>query len=816
MIISYQWITELLGFAIPPREMMEKLVMLGHEIEEFVDLGLLDNPIRIARITKVEPHPATREPGAGPNVKNLTVCAVDDGGAEPVSVVCGAPNAAEGMVSVLARSGAKLPDGRILRKTKIRGVVSDGMLLAPDEMGLGTDHEGIIVLEPRAEVGKGYDLILHLKITPNRADCLSVLGLARDLAAAYGKKVYLPPVRVKETYENVMDWAKVTIRCGEDCPRYTGRIIHDVKAGPSPAWLQRRLLAVGLRPINNIVDATNLVLMELGHPIHAFDYDKLRNHEIIVRKAKQGENLFLIDETEIELAQEDMVIADAEVPVALAGVMGGADSAVSGETRNILLECALFKPTTIRRTARRHKMSTDASYRFERGVDPGGLPRALDRCAMLIAELGEGKIPHGILDVHCQRTAPLHLALRTARACRVLGIDLPKTIIADLVAAIGCEILRTEEELLVLSVPSHRGDITREEDIYEEIARLYGYDRIPSTLPNLPIQDRPPNATVRTRCLLQDLLVELGFRETIHTSFVGAAQMEELGLDSQSALKILNPISRELDLLRPDLAPSMLRTLVFNQNRGNTDLHLFEISKTFHFGDMATPTVEKPMVILASMGACSPGSWRGGAPQDADFHTMKGVLEVLFLKLGVGAFKVARGGPSFLQTGRSARLLLQTVRSAGFSPFPNVGGEVEVGWMGELGPVVRERLGLRGRPVLAELSLDALGPFISSARRFTEIPRYPTIERDLALVVDSGVPAGKAERIIESEAGELLESLFLFDCYTGEQIAAGKKSLGYRAVYRHPDRTLTDGEVDAIQQKILKALSEQVGAVLRD
>jgi phenylalanyl-tRNA synthetase beta chain len=435
---------------------------------------------------------------------------------------------------------------------------------------------------------------------------------------------------------------------------------------------------------------------------------------------------------------------------------------------------------------------------------------------MLIAELGEGKIPHGILDVHCQRTAPLHLALRTARACRVLGIDLPKTIIADLVAAIGCEILRTEEELLVLSVPSHRGDITREEDIYEEIARLYGYDRIPSTLPNLPIQDRPPNATVRTRCLLQDLLVELGFRETIHTSFVGAAQMEELGLDSQSALKILNPISRELDLLRPDLAPSMLRTLVFNQNRGNTDLHLFEISKTFHFGDMATPTVEKPMVILASMGACSPGSWRGGAPQDADFHTMKGVLEVLFLKLGVGAFKVARGGPSFLQTGRSARLLLQTVRSAGFSPFPNVGGEVEVGWMGELGPVVRERLGLRGRPVLAELSLDALGPFISSARRFTEIPRYPTIERDLALVVDSGVPAGKAERIIESEAGELLESLFLFDCYTGEQIAAGKKSLGYRAVYRHPDRTLTDGEVDAIQQKILKALSEQVGAVLRD
>jgi phenylalanyl-tRNA synthetase beta chain len=249
----------------------------------------------------------------------------------------------------------------------------------------------------------------------------------------------------------------------------------------------------------------------------------------------------------------------------------------------------------------------------------------------------------------------------------------------------------------------------------------------------------------------------------------------------------------------------MLRTLVFNQNRGNSDLHLFEISKTFHFGDMATPTVEKPMVILASMGVCRPPSWRGDPPQEADFHTMKGVLETLFIRLGIGAFKVTRGGPSFLHPGRSARLL-----------FEGKDGDVEIGWMGELGPVCRERLGLRGRPVLAELSLDALGPFISSSRRFTEIPRYPSIERDLALVVDSGVTAGKVERIIGSEAGELLESLFLFDCYTGEQIAAGKKSLGYRAVYRHPDRTLTDDEVDAIQKKILKALSEQAGAVLRD
>jgi phenylalanyl-tRNA synthetase beta chain len=805
MIISYRWITELLGFTIPPREMMEKLVMLGHEIDSFVDLGMLDNPIRIARITKVEPHPASREPGAGPGAKHLTLCTVDDGSDAPLRVVCGAPNAAEGIVTVLARSGAKLPSGQVLQRTQIRGVASDGMLLAPDEMGLGTSHEGILVLEDDAQVGQGYDLILNLEITANRADCLSMTGVARDLAASFGKKIYMPPIRVKETYQGIMEWARVSIKCPDDCPRYTARIIHDVQVGPSPAWLQRRLLACGLRPINNIVDATNLVLMEMGHPLHAFDYDRLHKREIIVRKAKPDEKLYLIDESNIVLSEEDTVIADAEGPVALAGVMGGGHTAVSDSTRNVLLECALFKSSTTRRTARRHKISTDASYRFERGVDPGAILRALDRCAVLIAETAEGKIPHGILDVHYQKVAPLHLPLRPSRVCRVLGVDLPKTVIADLVAAVGCDIVRTDDELMVLSVPSHRGDITREEDIYEEIARLHGYNEIPSTLPHLAMDARPPNETVRTEQLFQDILSGLGFREAVHTSFVGATQMEELGLHPESALRMLNPVSKELDLLRPDLTPSMVRTLVFNQNRGNADLHLFEISKTFHPGDgAATSAIEKRMVILASMGCACPASWKGGVPHEADFFSMKGVLETLLAKLGIAGLKVERGGPAFLHPGRGVRLLLQ-----------GTDGDVEVGWMGELGPVYRERLGLRGRPVLAELFLEPLCPFIRATRRAAEIPRFPSIERDLALVVDTGVTAGKVEETIKAAAGELLEALFLFDHYTGDQVAAGKKSLGYRAVYRHPDRTLTDDKVDAIQRSILAALTERIGAVLR-
>lgn len=808
MQITYRWLTEFLGFTIPPRELIEKLVMIGHEVAGTVDLGMLENPIRIARILKVEPHPAREASDAGPNAQNLTVCTVDDGSGQPAKVVCGAPNAAEGMVTVLARAGAKLPGGLALRKTKIRGVASEGMLLAEDEMRLGGDHSGIVELESGAPVGEGYDLILEVEITPNRSDCLSVQGLARDLAAAYRKKLFAPPVRLKESYEHAEDFARVSIRRPDHCPRYMARLVRGVKVGPSPDWLRRRLLAVGLRPINNVVDATNLVLMELGHPLHAFDHDKLRKGQIVVRLAVRGETIRLIDESEIELeAGQDLVIADAERPVALAGVMGGAETAVSDETRNILLECALFNPGTIRRTARRHGLSSDSSYRFERGVDPAGIERALDRCAALLAELADGTVPRGVLDVYAKKESRPNLMLRPKRACQVLGLDLAKIEIADLVASIGCQIVRAEDGILVIAPPSHRLDIAREEDLYEEIARLYGYDKIPATMPYLPVAAHALPAPVHMRRLLQNLMTGLGFQETIHVSFIGTSQLEEMEMDTGQVLKVLNPISRDMDVLRPDLAPSMIRTLVYNQNRGNGDLHFFEVSKTFHFGDMASPCVEKQRLILAAMGARNPASWQDGTERDADYFSLKGVLETLFAKLCVGGIRyVPGGGPTFLHPGRSARLVAGGGKE----------NERELGWIGEISPKQRERLGLKKRPVLAEVFVDTLTELVHFERMFREIPRHPAIERDLALVLDQEVPAGKVESFIRSAAGDLLESLFLFDSYAGEQVGAGKKSLGYRLVYRHADRTLTDDEVDAIQKTVLDALSREVGALLRE
>ena len=794
MKITYRWMKEFLNFDISPREMIDRLIAIGHEVEEVIDLGLLDNPIRIARVTKVETHP---------NSENLTVCTVDDGGEEPATVVCGAPNVEEGMVSVLARAGAKLPDGKTLKRAKIRGVKSEGMLMALDEMGMGSDHSGIVVLEDDAAVGEGNDIILDLEVTPNRPDCLSVFGLAHDLAAAFGEKIYSWTPRLKETYENARDMISISVKCHEDCPRYTSRVLKGIRIEPSPPWLQRRLLAVGLRPVNNIVDATNLVLMELGHPMHTFDYDKISQQQIIVRMAGPGESIKIIDGSVLRLAEgKDMLIADADGPIALAGVMGGYDSEVNEETRNILIESAYFKPSTIRLTSRRHNISTDASYRFERGTDPNGVTLALERVASLIVELTEGTIAKGVVSSPTSRPAPPKtLMLRSDRACRFLGMDISRIAIADLLAALGFEMLRRDGNMLVVSVPSHRVDVTREEDMYEEIARLHGYDKIPSTLPYLPAAVNPLNETTRVRRLLQDHLAGLGFNEAINLSFIGENHLEELSMSAQGTLKLLNPMSRDQAILRPDLTPSILRNLQYNQNRGNSNLRLFEISRTFHFGDMADPCVEYETLILALMGTKSEAAWRETATGEWDFFDMKGILESLFEGLGITKYKFSdKNTPPFLHPGRSAQIKI---------------GREEIGWFGELNPVQRQNLGLNARPQLAQIQIEPLRARINLDRKFQDIPRYPSIDRDLALLVKNEVPASEIESVIRAQAGDLLESLFLFDCYSGERVPEGMKSLGYRAVYRHHDRTLKEEEIEAVEAKILEALSKNLGATLR-
>ncbi|MBN1867710.1 phenylalanine--tRNA ligase subunit beta [Candidatus Sumerlaeota bacterium] len=791
MKVTYRWMKEYLPFDISPREMIDRLVMIGHEVGDIVDLGMLDNPIRIARIARVEPHSGGEE--------HLTLCTVDDGGEEPIQVVCGAPNAKEGLVTVLARAGARLPDGKIVRRAKIRGVASDGMLLAPDEMGLGSDHSGLIVLDDKAVVGEGYDLIFDVELTPNRPDCLSVFGLARDLAASYNRKTHLHPPRFRETYEDIAEIASVSVKCPDDCPRYSARVIKNVRVGPSPDWLRLRLLAVGLRPINNVVDATNVALMEMGHPLHAFDYDKIDDHQIVVRLAQAKETIRLLDGTVLDLAAgKDMVIADANVPVALAGIMGGLDSEVSDKTKHILLESAYFNPRTVRRTAARHRLSTEASYRFERGADQNITIAALDYCAALIAQLADGEIPKGIVDRHPKVHVQKALMLRPARACSFLGVDIPKTLIADILANLGFDITRSEADVLVVNVPSYRVDVAQEEDLYEEIVRLYGYDKLPPTLPSVPASSESLGERVGMERILQDHLAGMGYCEAINYSFTNPERLEELGFKSGEALRILNPISRDHGVLRTTLVHDLIRNAIYNQNRGNPNLKLFECGSTFHFGDMAAPCVEKDALALIAMGARR-ADWRASS-DEIDFFDVKGDLEELLDRLGIRGARFVPGGPGFLHEKRKALIFVE---------------DEEIGWLGELDPTLRYRYDFKPRPLLAQLQIDALRERADFRRHAVDLPPYPAVERDLALVIDSAQPAAELEATIRREAGELLETLFLFDCYEGDRIAPGKKSLAYRAAYRHAERTLTDDEVDAIQTRIVAAVGSAFGAVLR-
>jgi phenylalanyl-tRNA synthetase beta chain len=792
MKASYRWLKEYLHIDITPQMVTERLTMIGHEVEETIDLGLGNNPIRIARVEKVEPHT---------NSDKLSVCTVNYGGETSATVVCGAPNVATGQIAVLALAGASLPGGLVLKRTKIRGVASEGMLCALDELGLGSDHSGILVLNEKDwKIGEGFDYLYDISLTPNRGDCLSIFGLARDLAATFGKKVYLPGNRPRETYESVDQAIDISIRCPDQCQRYCARVINGVKIGPSPQWLQLRLLSVGLRPINNVVDVTNLAMMEIGHPMHAFDLDRLRQKEILVRLAKDGEKMKLLDGSEIELASGlDMVITDGVGPIALAGVMGGHESEVTESTERLLLEAAYFEPKTIRRTARRHRMSTDASFRFERGADIEVLPRVLDHAASLILELAGGEVPRGFVDCHPKPIEQRTLLLRTDRAARLLGVEIPRTRVADLLTALNFEILRADRERLVIGVPSFRSDISREEDIYEEIARLQGFDNIPSTMPYMAANAQPMPQSLRLRREIQDHLIRLGFDEAVNLSFVSGECLADLGFDPTEALQLLNPLSREQAVMRTDLAPSMLRTVVYNLNRGNTNLRLFETSRTYHFGDMATPYVETEALVLGMIGSTET-SWRGEKRREFDFFDMKGVVESLLHDIGIASWRWEAGGPDFLHAKRRVKLYID---------------DKHVGWLGELSPTIRQKKDIAGRFLMAEIALDPICELGMARRVFREIPRYPAIERDLALVVDRGTQAGMLESTIRASAGDLLESLAIFDHYEGNQVGEGKKSIGFRACYRHAERTLTDEEVDTVQKKVLNALTKQTGATLR-
>ncbi len=788
MRFSYRWLCDYVQLNKGIPEILEGFTISGLEVETALDMGAISGKVLIGQIKKIEPHP---------NADNLSICIVDVKRERPLNIVCGAKNMKEGDKVAVAVEGAHLASGITIKNTRIRGEVSEGMLCAGDELGLNDDHSGILILPGNFPVGEPLDAIIDISVTPNRGDCLSVIGLARDLAAYFGSRIKLPAIRIKQTMDRIENYLKVSVKNRQGCPRYVARYMRGVRVGKSPPWMTYRLESAGLRPINNIVDATNYVMLEYGQPIHAFDLDRVANRHIIVRNAREGEILETLDGESLPLTPDDLLITDPAKPIALAGVMGGINSGITASTINVVLECAYFDPVTIRKTSRRLGKQTDASFRFERTTDIEAIPRVLDRVAQLIQETAGGEIVQGIIDIKGYRPKVKTVSLPIPKTNKVLGVKLGAREIADLLLRLNFEITASSPEILTLAVPSYRSDITRDVDLIEEVARMYGYGNIKPTLPYLParpIAQSPLSQTIRR---VKETLSPLGFDEAITYSFTSSRLARALGLPLEGAAKLTNPISPDQDIMRTSLLPGFIETIAHNLNRDIFDLKIYEIGKVFRRG---TDVISEEVWLIAGMCGNKSASWKQkGVP--VDFYDIKGAATVLMDVLGFSdAALEPQKNIGYFHPGRAAHFIK---------------GTREVCRFGEIHPILAERLELKRRLYFLEINLSATAPIVKRVARFRPIPKFPAVVRDIAIVIDETVPAQEVEAVIKKAAGADVESMSLFDIYTGAPVPQGKKSLAYSLTFRGADRTLTDSEVAAYMDAILSALKKAFNATLR-
>jgi phenylalanyl-tRNA synthetase beta chain len=798
MRISLKWLSEYVDLPAP-EELARRLTAVGLEVEAVERTGAGLAGVVAARILASERHP---------NAEKLSVTRVDRGDGAPLQVVCGAKNYAVGDVVPLATVGAALPGGARIDKAKLRGVESFGMLCSARELGLADDASGLLILPPDVKPGTPIaealgleDVLFEVNVTPNRPDALSHLGIAREVAALLGAPLKRPGAAPAEAGPPAAELVKVRIEAPEKCPRYAARVIEGVTIGPSPAWLARRLESCGVRSISNVVDATNLVLLELGHPLHAFDLAKVAGAEIVVRTARPGETMTTLDGKARTLDPDDLVIADRDRASALAGVMGGGDSEISDGTTRVLLESAWFQPSTVRRTAKRHGLHTEASHRFERGTDPGAVLAAVDRCAALIAELAGGTVRPGVVDVHPRPQPDRQVRLRWSRPGQLLGLEVPKAEVRRILGGLGFAEVTADGEGATWRVPSWRVDVSIEEDLVEELTRTLGFDVIPETLPRLALDSPglPPRleAEARARAALE----AGGFREVVSFSFVAPQDLEAFQ-PGVKPVALQNPISADLAVMRTSVVPSLLRVAAHNRRQGLDSARLYEVASTFApraTADRDPPALERPVLALVLAGRRSPLSW--AAPGDpADFYDLEAAVEGLLRALGVaGAFEPA---------GRTVGWLHP--RSAALVRAP---GGALLGALGELHPRVAAAFELPRGVLAAELDLAALLGAARLVPAYRPIPRLPAVLRDLAVVVAEGVAAARVSALVREEP--LVEEVTLFDVYRGAPLPAGKKNLALAIRYRAADRTLTDAEADAAHARIVARLAGEVGAELR-
>jgi phenylalanyl-tRNA synthetase beta chain len=800
MKVSLKWLRDYVDVSLPPSELAQRLTMAGIEVKGWQAIGDSWEGIVVGQIIAVNPHP---------NADRLFLPAIDLGTEQP-SVVCGAPNLRVGDKVAFARVGARLIDGHTgelirLEAVKIRGVVSAGMVCSEKELGISDSHQEIMVLPADAPVGiplADYlgDVILDLDITPNRPDCLSVIGIAREIAALTGQEVRLPEADYDETAVPIDRQISVEIIAPDLCPRYSASLITGLKVAPSPLWMQQRLLACGMRPISNIVDVTNYVMLEYGEPLHAFDYNQVRGKKIIVRRAEKGEVMVTLDGVKRVLAPDMLVIADHERAVAIAGVMGGADSEVTDQTSAIFLEAASFNPASIYHTGNRLGLPSEARMRFERGISPELTIPALKRATQLLVQFGGGQAAKGLIDAYPGKKKAKPILLSRGEVKRLLGVDFSLDQIKKALASLGfdCKPGASASEIQV-TAPYWRSDISLAEDLIEEVARIIGYDQIPVTMLSQPVPRQDPAPILKLKQEMSRSLTGYGFQEVITYSLTSLDLLNRLMPQPHPLkpppLRMANPMTADQEYLRPSLRANLLAALEANRRHEEGGIRLFELGRVYRQRPNDLP--DEPEILCGVLtGPRFEQSWRGGG-EPLDFFDAKGVVEVLLSHLGVEA-DFEPGSDESLHPAKQAAIA--------------IGGK-RFGVVGELHPKVLDAFELSGKVYLFEIELTELLPFALARKLFQPISRFPAIVRDMALVVDAGIAH---RQVVEIVSGfPLVTEVSLFDLYSGGKLPAGKKSLAYRITFQSPEHTLTDDEVNKVQKQILDKLSKQLGAVLR-
>ncbi len=800
MKIPYSWIREFVDVDLTAEQAAERLINAGLEVPSVTAVAADVRGVVVGEIEAIE-----RELGES-HGHRLVLCRVSTG-RERFAVVCGAPNTRVGLRAAFAPPGATLPGGREIGVAKIRDAESQGMLCSERELGLGDEHEaGVLALDADAPLGADLighlgldDRVLEIEITPNRPDCLSVLGVARELAALTGRRLRPPAVAVREGRPSARSVARVRVEAPDLCPRYTVRVIGGVRVGPSPAWMAARLRACGLRPISNVVDITNYVLWELGHPLHAFDGDRVSDATFVVRRARAGERFTTLDGQDRALDPSMLVIADPERAIGLAGVMGGANSEVGAATSRVFLESACFAPACIRRTSRTLGLRTDAAYRFERGADIEGLVDASARAARLIAELAGGTVARGMVDVYRQRRKPVRVRLRLDRVERVLGVVPTRPHARRILAGLGLGV-RDRGRDLDVEVPSFRRDLAMEDDLAEEIIRVWGYDKIPSTLlSGATVEVARESERLRQEGLVRRALVGAGLVEAVAYSFTDPARAAALRAPGDAdPVALLNPLSQDASVLRPHPLDGVLGVVATNVRRQQPDVRVFEIGRTYERatgGD--TGTAEPRWAAVALTGARRDPGWQGD-PGAVDVYDAKGYAEHVLATFGV-ATQTRLGG-----------------RLGGFEPDSHASlvtgaGEV-VAEFGEVAAPARERFGVDGPVFVAAIPLDRL-PSMPVAPRYQPLPRFPFVQRDMAFSIgDPALAVAAVQSAIGRMAGPLLREVAVFDVF---RLPDASRSVAWRLTFQADDRTLTDEEINAIHRRVADAVSREFGIALR-